>query len=88
MLDEYKLDVLVLTEVDMVNLSDKYTFEAYKSFCALPNPDTAKVRVMVLVKNYLHESVKVRSDLMSSEFQSVWLELSLTSKSWLISGVY
>ena len=49
----------------------------------------SKVRIIALVKINLYSRIKLRQDLMSNDFPSIWLELNNEKhKSLLIAGFY
>ena len=67
---------MFLTETDTRNLSneDSYVVQGYKTILPLKKPDNNLVRIVCLVKESLLTNIKVRLDLMSDEFPSIWLE--------------
>jgi hypothetical protein len=70
------LDIFAIIEADLVYQSDPPTIEGYKSVPTLRSNPLQKVRVLTLVKETLFSQVKVRTDLMSENFASVWLQLN------------
>ena len=46
------------------------------------------IRIIALVHNSLQENIRLREDLMSTEFPSIWLELMNERESNLIIGGY
>ena len=49
-----------------------------------------KVRITCLVKNYVLPKISIRKDLMSTEFSSIWLEITgqVNERVQLIAGFY
>jgi hypothetical protein len=70
------LDIFAIIEADIVYQSDPPTIEGYKVIPTLRSSPLQKVRVLTLVKEALFSQVKVRTDLMSENFASVWLQLN------------
>ena len=92
LLNNEKIDIMFLTETDSQNLinEDSYVIKGYKSFLPLKNPNINVVRIVCLVKENLLPFIKVRSDLMSEDFPSIWLEYQPDLKKayslfWLLS---
>ena len=83
---------MFLTETDTRNLSneDSYVVHGYKTILPLKKTDNNLVRIVCLVKESLLTNIKVRLDLMSDEFPSIWLEYQSDNKKkpTLISGFY
>ncbi|QQP39700.1 Uncharacterized protein FKW44_013507, partial [Caligus rogercresseyi] len=76
LLDRQDIDAAVITETEMA-----------------PSVDTFKkkgTRIVTLVKTDLamRSNAKLRPDLMSSDVQTVWIELTLPTYSVLVGGVY
>ena len=87
-----KIDIIFLTETDTKNLSTEsdYLIQEYKTILPIIDPKCGVVRIISLVKENLLPNLKVRSDLMSKEFPSIWLEFKAdqNKKSTLIAGFY
>ena len=67
---------MFLTETDARNLTneDSYVIQGYKTILPLKSPDCNLVRIICLVKEDILPSIKIRPDLMSNDFPSIWLE--------------
>jgi retron-type reverse transcriptase len=52
------------------------TIEGFKTITTLRSNPLQKVRLLALVRNNLFDQVKVRPDLMSEDFPSIWIELN------------
>jgi hypothetical protein len=72
----HDLDIFTIIEADIVYQSDPPTIEGYKAVPTLRSDPLQKVRVLTLVKETLFSRVKVRTDLMSENFASVWLQIN------------
>ena len=69
-----QLDILALTETDSVHLSG-YKLDNFKVFLPLAKSNK-KVRVMILVKEWLAPHVQLRQDLMTEDFSSIWISIA------------
>jgi hypothetical protein len=70
------IDIISLSETDLVFLSEPPAFEGFKTISTLRSGPLQKVRLLTLVKESLSSQVTVRTDLMSDKFPSVWLEIN------------
>ena len=92
LLTSENIDVIFLTETDTKCLckEEDYFIQGYKTI--LPNIDTncGLVRIIGLVKENLVPYIKIRTDLMSKEFPSIWIEYRAdqNKKSLLMAGFY
>ena len=86
------IDVIFLTETDTRNLSneDSYVIQGYKTILPLFKPEDNLVRIVCLIKESLMPHIKIRHDLMSEEFPSIWIEYQTdqNKKPTLIAGFY
>ena len=69
------IDIMMLTETDTQNLlnEESYIIQGYKTILPLKSTGCDLVRIVCLVKDCLFSSIKLRSDLMSDDFPSIWL---------------
>ena len=76
------IDLIFLTETDNKNIQkeDNYVIQGYKTILPLFNKSKPKIRIMALVRNEIANQVKIRSDLMSDQFPSIWIEYSDLNK--------
>jgi hypothetical protein len=84
------LDVTFMVETDSISIKkpEDYQIEGYKTVLPLGGTNE-KVRVMGMIKNQLCIEMKVREDLMSTEFPSIWIEIERKNvKNILICGFY
>ena len=70
------LEVTFMVETDSISIKkpEDYQIEGYKTVLPLGGTNE-KVRVMGMIKNQLCIEMKVREDLMSTEFPSIWIEI-------------
>ena len=70
------VDVLFLTETDIKNLvnDESYVIQGYKTILPIISPVSDLVRIVCLVKECFLPRIKLRKDLMSADFPSIWLE--------------
>ena len=82
-------DILVLTETDNTNLS-AYKIDNFKIFLPTTSNPNSKVRVMILVKEWLAPHVQLREDLMTEDFSSIWISISpfITGKRYNLCAFY
>ncbi|QQP53929.1 Hypothetical protein FKW44_006580, partial [Caligus rogercresseyi] len=87
LLDRQDIDAAVITETEMAPSVDTFKTKGYVSFGPL---GVGKRRIVTLVKTDLamRSNAKLRPDLMSSDVQTVWIELTLPTYSVLVGGVY
>ena len=91
MLKNENIDVIFLTETDTkaIQKEEGYLIQGYKTLFQERKTDQSKLRIVCLVKNSLVQNMKIRKDLMSSEFPSIWIEVSTKqNKQCLIAGFY
>ena len=83
---------MFLTETDTRSLSNEETYiiKGYKTILPIIKMNKNLVRIICLVKEVLMPKIKVRLDLMSVEFPSIWLEYQTEpgKKPIIISGFY
>ena len=77
LLKNENIDVMFLTETDTkaIPSEDKYQIQGYKTVFQERKSAQSKLRIIWLVKNLLAQKMKVRKDLMSGEFPSIWIEV-------------
>ena len=82
-LKDQQIDILGMQEVDFKNLDDRYLpgINGYQSFFTQHKATGGKVRVMVMVKDSLMPYTTLRTDLMSTNAQTVWLQIELPKQS-------
>ena len=92
LLSSEKIDIMFLTETDTHNLTneDSYVLQGYKTILPKIKCGENLVRIICLVKECILPFIKIRRDLMSEDFPSIWLEFQSDNKkkSTLISGFY
>ena len=91
MLNDEKIDIMFVTETDTKTLENEksYQVEGYNTIFPQRKNADSKVRIICLAKINLYARIKIRRDLMSGDFPSIWLELSNgIHKSLLIAGFY
>ena len=90
LLRKENLDVLFLTETDTKrsNLAN-YSLQGYSTHFQMGDEDSSNIRIVALVKDNSGIVFKLREDLMSKSFPSIWLEAEdkYRSKS-LFGGFY
>ena len=76
------MDIMFLTETDTRRLvkEDSYLIEGYKTVLPLKKENDELVRIVCLVKDHLLPFVKIRKDLMSNEFPSIWIDFNPDAK--------
>ena len=80
-----------ITETDTKSLIQEsdYQIQGYKTIFPKKIKETSKVRILAFVKESLANHVILRSDLMSNEFPSIWIEVSnQIQKNTIIGGFY
>ena len=78
-----------ITETDTKSLIQEsdYQIQGYKTIFPKKIKETSKVRILAFVKESLANHVILRSDLMSNEFPSIWIEVSnQIQKNTIIGG--
>ena len=71
-----KVDIIFLTETDkrMLINEECYRISGYKTILPHKKENSELVRIVCLIKEEIVPYIKVRSDLMSCEFPSIWLD--------------
>lgn len=83
------MDIAVISEAELpAEIASNFAIPDYTTFLPLTK-NGCKTRVVILVKSDLaiQSSVRLRLDLMSTEIQTVWIELKLRC-SIVIGGIY
>ena len=66
-----------------------YSVEGYTTIFHIRNNPDQKVRMLCLIKDSSSHMIKIRTDLMSDQFVSIWLEVKTSNmQSNLVSGFY
>jgi len=80
---------LVETDITMSNVKEDYKIEVYGTIFQKTDQNKEKIRIIGLVKEEMQNITKVRNDLMTKEFPSIWLEVTRSKqKNLLICGFY
>ena len=90
-LKEERIDIMFLVEVDtnLIKIKTDFILAGYETVVQKRKSDEEKVRVVCVFKEELSSEIKVREDLMSNEFPSIWLEVKQnTGKNLLVCGYY
>ena len=91
MLQNESIDVIFLTETDTRSLEKEESY-GIKGYCTVfpeRKTKTSKIRIIGLIKDSLMPGIKIRRDLMSEEFPSIWIEVNnFEHKPMLIGGFY
>ena len=90
-LEEEEIDIMFLVEVDtnLIKIKTDFILAGYETAVQKRKSDEEKVRVICVFKEELSSEIKVREDLMSNEFPSIWLEVKQnTGKNLLVGGYY
>ena len=90
-LQDEKIDIMFLVEVDtnLIKIKTDFILAGYETVVQKRKSDEEKVRVVWVFKEELSSEIKVREDLMSNEFPSIWLEVKQnTGKNLLVGGYY
>ena len=91
MLNSEKLNIMFLVETDtkMLHGKNDYKIEGYETILQKTNKSNEKIRIICLVKEETFKCTKIREDLMSSEFPTIWLEITRNNqKNLLVCGFY
>ena len=90
LLKEEKLNVLYITETDIhLTNPEDFKIEGYKTFTQMRESNKEKIRLMAIVKDDDISEIKLKEDLMSTKFPSIWLEIKISNQVPLITcGVY
>ena len=83
-------DVMFLTKTDcdVIKTKEDYKLEGYETEIQLRQNDESKTRLIVLIKNECAQSMKIRRDLMSAEFPSIWLEYDNKREKPILIGFF
>ena len=75
LITEQKLDILILVETDtnMISTEKDYVLAGFKTWLPQRKETTDKTRLIMLTK-LDKPKIKVREDLMSTGFPSIWVE--------------
>jgi exonuclease III len=88
-LQSENIDILYLTETDTKKLNvDKYNLRGYTTVSQCCEDDNDTVRIIALVKDAQGLDIKVRHDLMSKTFPSIWLEAQDKHRAKSLIGGY
>ena len=73
-INEEQIDVAFITETDTKSLrkEENYQIKGYKTIFPNRMSEVSKIRIIAFVKESLASQIKIRSDLMSKEFPSIW----------------
>ena len=90
-LNEESVDIAFITETDtkLLTKEENYQISGYKTIFPNRISESSKIRIIALVKENITGQIKIRRDLMSNTFPSIWLELNnQIQKNTLIAGFY
>ena len=90
LITEQDLDVLILVETDtnMVTTEKDYMIPGFKTWLPIKKETSDKTRLLMLTK-LDKPKIKIREDLMSADFPSIWIEEDLENvKNLIIGGFY
>jgi len=80
---------LVETDITMLNGKEDYKIEGYETILQKTDQNMEKIRIIGLVVEEMRNITKVKTDLMTKEFPSIWLEITRSKhKNLLIWGFY
>ena len=90
LLQEEKIDVIFLTETDVLLQSDnEYQIEGFKTVLPIKSNHEDKTRIICLIKNEWMSKCTIRNELMTSDFASIWIEIKTSNlRSSIIGGYY
>ena len=91
LLNNEDIDIAFITETDTKELRKEtdYLISGFKTFFPSRKNDFSKIRILAFVKDSILSQIKLRTDLMSNEFPSIWLEfINPIKKNTLIAGFY
>ena len=72
LLQEEKIDVIFLTETDVLLQSDnEYQIEGFKTVLPIKSNHEDKTRIICLIKNEWMSKCTIRNELMTSDFASI-----------------
>merc|ERR1712066_52780 len=87
LIENQKLDILVLQETEWRNDSGIFQIEGYKTILPKQAKDQTIIRAMMLIKEDIE--FKTREDLMTTEIPSIWIEIQVDPKQKiLVNGIY
>ena len=82
---------MFLTETDTKNLrkEEDYTVKGYCTYFPERHNNESKIRIICLINEAMSNQVKIRRDLMSKDFPSIWVEHTIPNKKpTLFMGFY
>jgi len=80
---------LVETDITMLNGKEDYKIEGYETILQKTDQNMEKIRIIGLIEEEMRNITKVRTDLMTKEFPSIWFEITRSKqKNLLICGFY
>ena len=87
LLQEEDLDLLFLTEADtkLINVAN-YKINGYRTIAPMAKDENDTIRVIAVAREEAGVEWKIREDLMSDGFPSIWLEVQDREKSGTIIG--
>ena len=86
-----KFDIAFITETDTkaLNKEEDYQISGYKTVFPKRKNVFFKIRIIAFVNESISSQVINRSDLMSDEFPSIWLEIgNQIQKNTIVGGFY
>ena len=87
LLQTHSVDIAAITEAELDDATaSNFSIDGYTTF--LPLHTTNKVRVLLLVRTSLAIAANARQFPDSTHGTSIWLELNLSNKRFLVGGVY
>ena len=88
MLHEEIIDVLFLVETDTksIKTQDDYKIEGYSTYLQNRESPEDMVRVIAIVDEETGKNIKVREDLMSEKFPSIWLKVARKKEEGVLLG--
>ena len=67
----------------------EYLIEGYKTIFHLRASKNDKIRTVALVSNEVSKNIKVKKEVMSEDFPSIWLEMSASNSNPIcVAGFY
>ena len=80
---------LVETDTKMIRTPEEYKLEGFITILQQKDEQDENLRIIALIEEELSKNVKIREDLMSTEFPSIWIEVrKKNEKGILIGGFY
>ena len=83
------VDVMFLVETDTSSINEEekdYAIAGYRTILPKLDETDNKVGILGLIKEEHSSKIKVRSDLMSEDFPSIWLEAERKNRRSLVIG--